>query len=522
MSMRLPLVLLALILSITSPSCYATDRPAAKQGDEVCTAKDYEDGTCSQNTQDDEEFVFGGGVEDDIIVPDRSCQDTDEKCPTYAKEGACTKNPGYMTHHCASSCNTCAAIRTAAKATEFADKTAVTGPCMDDDYRCLEWAGMGECDANPNYMKKSCRHACVMCNDGTNQFGIGQRLPDITEAGGVERHSAIKKAIDDSIDYMKTVWKDEKFVRVRHKCKNQHQDCTFWAGIGECEANPQYMQTNCAPACQTCDLLDIAHRCPILPGNECIWEAGDLNKLMETIVDNADGKGEYLKFNPVALSRPKIKRDGTPAEGVEKDGPWVVSLSNFLSEEEADRLVNIGKQQGYERSADVGKEKPDGTHESLVSESRTSHNTWCQEPSCYEDPLVAPVVNRIANITGTKVENSEYLQLLQYEVGQYYKQHHDYIGHHKEMPCGVRILTLFIYLSDVEAGGGTNFPLLDLTVQPKKGSAVLWPSVLDSAPESKDHRTDHQALPVEKGLKYGANAWIHSRNFKEAFAKHCH
>jgi len=36
----------------------------------------------------------------------------------------------------------------------------------------------------------------------------------------------------------------------------------------------------------------------------------------------------------------------------------------------------------------------------------------------------------------------------------------------------------------------------------KKGNALLWPSVLDQAPESKDGRTDHQALPVEKGIKY--------------------
>lgn len=102
------------------------------------------------------------------------------------------------------------------------------------------------------------------------------------------------------------------------------------------------------------------------------------------------------------------------------------------------------------------------------------------------------------------------------------RQHHDYIPHHQDMPCGVRILTLFIYLNDVEEGGGTHFPLLDITVMPKKGAALLWPSVLDDAPEKKEGRTDHEALPVLKGIKYGANAWIHSRDFKTAFKKNCH
>jgi len=281
------------------------------------------------------------------------------------------------------------------------------------------------------------------------------------------------------------------------------------------------MRTNCAPACRTCDLLDIRHRCPTDPDNTCIWEPGDLNTLFEAIVDDADGSGGYERYNPAALSRPKQKQDGTLAAGVERDGPWVVLLENFVQEDEADRLVELGKRQGYDRSADVGKEKPDGSHDSAVSDSRTSHNTWCQESSCFEDPLVAPVIERVANVSRTGVANSEYLQLLQYEPGQYYRQHHDYIPHHQDLPCGVRILTLFIYLNDVEEGGGTRFPLLDLTVQPKKGSAVLWPSVLDQSPESKDGRTDHEALPVLKGIKYGANAWIHSRDFKAAFAIRC-
>ena len=266
-----------------------------------------------------------------------------------------------------------------------------------------------------SYMLKACRNSCLVCSSGTNQFGIGQRLPGKDEAKPDEIEKT-KEWIETSVEYMARVWKEEEFNRVRHKCKNQHQDCTFWAALGECDANPNYMVTNCAPACGSCDKLDIRHRCPIEEDNQCIWEPGDLNKLMETIVDDADGSGDYKRYNPIALSRPKLKADGTPAPGVEegsKGGPWVVYLENFVSLEEADRLVELGQQQGYDRSSDVGKEKPDGTHDSLVSESRTSHNTWCKTASCYSDPLVAPVIDRIANVSKTEVKNSEYLQLLQ-------------------------------------------------------------------------------------------------------------
>lgn len=82
-------------------------------------------------------------------------------------------------------------------------------------------------------------------------------------------------------------------------------------------------------------------------------------------------------------------------------------------------------------------------------------------------------------------------------------------------------MTVYLYLNDVEAGGGTNFPLLDVTVMPKRGRALLWPSVLDHAPSKKDSRTDHQALDVEAGIKYGANAWFHLRDFKTPNGNAC-
>lgn len=35
------------------------------------------------------------------------------------------------------------------------------------------------------------------------------------------------------------------------------------------------------------------------------------------------------------------------------------------------------------------------------------------------------------------------------------------------MPCGVRVLTFFLYLNDVEEGGGTRFNRLNFAVKPK-------------------------------------------------------
>jgi prolyl 4-hydroxylase len=251
-------------------------------------------------------------------------------------------------------------------------------------------------------------------------------------------------------------------------------------------------------------MLHIEARCPLDPEAVDALQPGDVNRLFQKIAYSP----EYQQYEPVVVSKPP-------------EGPWMLMFENALSEAEAERLIELGGIQGYERSADVGIEKTDGTHEKKVNNGRTSTNAWCIG-ECMDDPVAQTVMARIENITGIPEPNSENLQLLRYEEDQFYQVHSDYIPYHTERPCGVRILTFYMYLNDVEEGGGTNFPNANnVTVTPKRGRAVLWPSVLDEDPHRKDYRTNHQALPVIKGVKYGANAWIHQRDFKAANTMGC-
>jgi prolyl 4-hydroxylase len=412
----------------------------------------------------------------------------------------CERNPGYMKYACPLACDMCDEFESSMKKKNKAVDSTL---CMDYHEKCKDWAAMGECEHNPNYMHRKCSRSCMRCYEDTTQFGVKQNLPSKDD----EFYEATVQVIQNTKKYMIELWANEESNNYNYKCRNLDGDCSYYisgaSGNNDCETNRNYMLTNCAPVCQLCHLLDIRLRCPKLPGNEPIMKPGDLNTLFENIVDNADGKGEYIKYNPKALSRPKLKSDGASADGVAVDGPWIVMMENFVSDEEAEALIAAGANKGYERSSDVGTENPDGTHEISVNHGRTSTNAWCDEELCEKDPIINPVIMRIAEVTKTHPDNSEDLQLLRYEPGQYYNQHHDYIEYQQHLPSGVRMLTLFLYLNDVEEGGETNFPKVDVTVQPKKGSALLWPSVLDEDPEKKDFRTDHEALPVLKGIKYG-------------------
>lgn len=335
------------------------------------------------------------------------------------------------------------------------------------------------------------------------------------------KEQSIRNQLVKTISYMYKVKRERKYKNVRHLCLNKNPDCTLWAAQGECHKNERYMKSMCAPACLSCDYLgDTSEDCPGLAQSIPLWKkAGDLNAFFENIVDdNAhdNESGEYYRqFHPKALSRPKIKSDGSDS-GVDNDGPWLVLLHNFITDEEADRFIHIGHEQGFERSR-----KAVTSGEGSVTEGRTSSNTWCQD-SCMNDPTVARVLERIAKTTNSTIDHSEHLQLLRYETGQFYVGHDDFIPYQLDLPCGARIMTLFLYLNDVEEGGGTRFPELDITVQPKRGMALLWPNVIDDDPMmEKEGRTFHEALPVGKGVKYGVNSWIHNEDFQTPWKMKC-
>jgi prolyl 4-hydroxylase len=203
-----------------------------------------------------------------------------------------------------------------------------------------------------------------------------------------------------------------------------------------------------------------------------------------------------------------------------QEGPWVIEFESFLSSEESQHLIDLGALTGYEPSIDTGFERNDGTFDQVTSTWRTSKTAWCSG-SCMEDPVVQKVARRVEDLTGIPQQNAEHLQLLKYETDAFYSHHHDCTPHHVERQMGPRVLTLFLYLNTVEAGGETNFPDINVTITPKIGKAVLWPNVLDDDPLKMDRRTAHEALPVEKGLKYGANLWIHQRDWREVAARGC-
>ena len=348
------------------------------------------------------------------------------------------------------------------------------------------------------------------------------------------------------------------------------EECLAWAGDGQCKANPEFMLQNCKFRSTAIPVVST----PPNVSHPALWMAGSPSPRGLSCAKLEFARQRYFKRCPKPENYKPALEPGMMASVFERimtdfpelqperisEDPPVILFHSFLSEEESAAFVTHG-QGRYSKSLGVGM-KEDGSLGDVQTEIRTSSHGWCQHPACLNDSHVQRVVARVANITQTppvspppalpgcaslrlanhlcstcdplwsSQTNAEFAQLVYYHACNnetdgncaFYKRHNDYIDGDEHKLQGVRVYTLFSYLNDVPAGGGTRFtdlPSGPVAFQPQKGKAILWPSVLSAQPHTKDDRTHHEALPVTAGEKYGANFWIHQYDFKGPYAVGC-
>ncbi|HEY1774448.1 MAG TPA: 2OG-Fe(II) oxygenase [Gammaproteobacteria bacterium] len=181
----------------------------------------------------------------------------------------------------------------------------------------------------------------------------------------------------------------------------------------------------------------------------------------------------------------------------------------FLSEHEdaldgylCDQFINVAAPRLMPSS--VVDPKTGGT---LQSELRTSHSMHFM-PSMY-DAVTAQLVRHIAAIAALPPAHAEPLGVLRYGPGQEYRPHYDYYTDDRHQ--AQRLTTVFVYLDEVEEGGGTDFPRLGVRVDPGRGKAVKFLNC--DAAGKPNPETLHAGLPVIRGEKWLATLWFWDRPF---------
>jgi hypothetical protein len=206
------------------------------------------------------------------------------------------------------------------------------------------------------------------------------------------------------------------------------------------------MTQYCTAACESCRTQHHFNlTCPL--EEPATYQVGDVGRILENITATTVDEHETVEL-------------------ISKD-PWLIVIDDFLSDAECDALVLCGTNAGLTQTADVSTRG----RQSSYHRSRRASIALCET----EDGIISDLYSRIEELVQVPHANTEPIQIVKYNPGQFHKLHHDYDDYPGRRSN--RVLTVLLYLNTVQQGGGTY-------------------------------------LPVVKGLKYVANFWIHPRQFR--------
>ncbi|WP_195574743.1 2OG-Fe(II) oxygenase [Paenibacillus sp. 1001270B_150601_E10] len=180
--------------------------------------------------------------------------------------------------------------------------------------------------------------------------------------------------------------------------------------------------------------------------------------------------------------------------------PLVVVLGNVLSDRECDELIEHAR--GRMQRSKIGEERE-------VNPIRTSSGVFCEE-----NETITRIENRISYIMNIPIDHGDGMQVLLYTPGQEYQPHYDFFAETSRASANNRISTLVIYLNDVEGGGETAFPMLNLSVFPNKGMAVYFEYFYSN--HELNELTLHAGTPVIQGEKWVATMWMRRQAYRSS------
>jgi prolyl 4-hydroxylase len=192
--------------------------------------------------------------------------------------------------------------------------------------------------------------------------------------------------------------------------------------------------------------------------------------------------------------------------------PVIVLLEGVLSGPECAALIELARPR-LQRSTVI--DPRTGTN--TVADYRNSEGMFFRVG---ETALIAQLDQRIAALMGCPEENGEGLQVLRQPEGGHFAPHFDFLipsnatNSDSIARSGQRLSTLIVYLNDVPRGGETVFPMVGLSVTPRRGNAIYFEYT--NSHMQVDQKSLHAGAPVTRGEKWVVTKWMRARRFISA------
>jgi prolyl 4-hydroxylase len=361
--------------------------------------------------------------------------------------------------------------------------------CIDQLPRCPIWAHQHNyCILNPGFMEEYCPSSCRFCH----RINLGALKPSMGKQEDDDRESKSKQVLDRLLETAAGHQRRRKLRRHDESqlapstpsCEQMLATCT--SVKNRKSTSTAFMTQYCTAACESCRTQHHFNlTCPL--EEPATYQVGDVGRILENITMTTVDENETV-------------------EAISKD-PWLLVIDDFLSDAECDALVLCGTNAGLTQAQDAATRG----RQSSYHRSRRASIAQCES----EEGVISDLYRRIEELVQVSHANTEPIQIVKYNPGQFHKLHHDYDDYPGRRSN--RVLTVLLYLNTVQQGGGTHFPEVEnTTIDARKGRAVVWSNGYDSGASfwQKDKRLIHEDLPVVKGLKYVANIWIHPRQFR--------
>lgn len=205
--------------------------------------------------------------------------------------------------------------------------------------------------------------------------------------------------------------------------------------------------------------------------------------------------------------------------------PRLFLWPNFLSLDKVQRIIDLANSRLAPSQLMLNEDDKEENHANV----RTSEGTFLGR---HDDEVLAYVEDKIAALTGIPLDHGEFFNVLRYKQGQHYDQHYDYFPEdmYGKMD-GNRMATVLLYLSTVEEGGETIFPIegkhglemlnngtvdyvrcdIGYKYKPRAGDALLFYSTYPSG--ELDQHSLHGGCPVVKGEKWVMTKWMWNKEY---------
>ena len=180
--------------------------------------------------------------------------------------------------------------------------------------------------------------------------------------------------------------------------------------------------------------------------------------------------------------------------------PLIFTIDNILTKDECQLIIDKCKDKMERAQIGVGEN-------SKVSKIRTGSSYFLKY---LDDPELFQIFKKISLLLKRPGRNFDpFFQVIHYNPGEEYKLHTDPSPDRMKTENIIhRKFTVLAYLNNVDGGGETEFPNLNLKIAPKEGRIVYFENYYKKE-ICKD--SSHRSLPVERGEKWAFNLWYHIR-----------